>query len=186
MRVPLTNRGCVVEESLSFSALARRMQCLPAVTPTPLDARQSDQTHTPPERGNIMKKFFGTLVALSGLALSQSAALADHNSGSQYSAQQSYHDGLAHRSYDRQAVHSQAHNFGIGYGQDHSLHHSLSHQANHDNQDHRAFDRSYGASSFGGGYSSSIYGNRHDAGSAHSQHGNGSWGNGGARWSPRW
>lgn len=181
---------------MSFSALARRMRCLPAVTPTPLDARQSDHTHTPPERGNIMNRILGSLVALSGLALAQSAALADHNSGSQYSAQQSYgspysveqsfHGGLAHRSYDRQAVHSQAHNFGIGYGQDNSLHHSLSHQANHDNQDHRAFDRSYGASSFGGGYGSPIYGNRYDMGSGHSQHGNGSWGNGGARWSPRW
>ena len=186
MRERLANRGCIVEESLSFSALARRMRCLRAVTLTPLDARQSDQTHTPPERGNIMNRIFGTLVTLSSLALAQSTVQADHNYGSPYSAQQSYHDGLAQRSYGRQAVHSQAHNFGIGYRQDHSLHHSLSHQANHDNQDHRAFDRTYGASSFGGGYGSSIYGNRYDAGSAHSQHGNGSWGNGGARWFPRW
>ena len=186
MRERLANRGCVVEESLSFGALARRMQCLRAVTPTPFDARPPDQTHTPPERGNIMNRILGTLVTLSGLALAQSAALADHNYDSPYSPQQSYHDGLAQRSYDRQAVHSQAHNFGIGYGQDHSLHHSLSHQANHDNQDHRAFDRTNGASSFGGGYGSSIYGNRYDTGSAHSQHGNGSWGNGGAGWSPRW
>ena len=143
-----------------------------------------------------MKKFFGTLVALSGLALAQSAALADHNYGSPYSAQQSYgspysaeqsfHDGLAHRSYDRQALHGQAHNFGMSYGQHNSLHRSLSHQANHDNQDHRAFDQTYGASSFGGGYGSPIYGNRYDAGSAYSQPGNGSWGNGGAGWSPRW
>lgn len=133
-----------------------------------------------------MNRILGSLVALSGLALAQSAALADHNYGSPYSPQQNYHDGLAQRSYDRQAVHSQAHNFGIGYGQHNSLHHSLSQQANHDKRDHRAFDRSYGASSFGGGYGSSIYGNRYGAGSVYSQPGGGSCGNGGAGWSPRW
>lgn len=186
MRERLANRGCIVEESLSFSALARRMRCLRAVTLTPLDARQSDQTHTPPERGNIMNRIFGTLVTLSGLALAQSAALADHNYGSPYSPQQSYHDGLAQRSYDRQAVHSQAHNFGMGYGQHNSLHRSLSHQATHDNQDHRAFDRTYGAGSFGGGFGSPVYGNGYGTGSVYSQPGSGSCGNGGAGWSPRW
>ena len=95
-----------------------------------------------------MKSIIGTLVALSGLALAQSTVQADHNYGSPYSVQPSYHDGLAQRSYGRQAVHSQAHNFGMGYGQHNSLHRSLSHQANHDNQDHRAFDRTYGAGSF--------------------------------------
>ena len=184
VKVLLTNCACAIEASSSCGALARRMRCLLAVTPTSFDARQSDQTHTPPERGNIMNRILGTLVTLSGLALAQSAALADHNYGSPYSPQQSYHDGLAQRSYDRQSVHSQAHNFGMSYGQHNSLHHSLSHQANRDNRDHRAFDRTYGASSFGGGYGSPIYG--YGAGSVYSQPGGGSCGNGGAGWSPRW
>lgn len=134
-----------------------------------------------------MNRILGSLVALSGLALFQSAVQADHNYGSSFSAQQSYHDGLAQRNHGRQSVHSQSHNYGIGYGQHNSLHSALSYQANRDYRDHLNFDRTYGGASFGGGYGSPGYGNRYGAGyPPYPQSGAGSCGSGGVGWFPRW
>lgn len=143
-----------------------------------------------------MRKLVWTFVALSGFAAVQSTAHADHNygspnmgspnAGSAYSAEQSYHDGLAHRNYDRQVTHDQSHNYRMGYRQHNALHGSLSHQAYHDNVGHQAFDRSYGAGSYGGGYGQRAFGNSYGAGSQYSTPEYGGYGNGGGAWSPRW
>jgi hypothetical protein len=124
-----------------------------------------------------MKKILKSLMTLAAVATlavtTQALVRADHNygpytnntssanpynPGSAYSQEQSYHNGLAHRSNDRQSSHDQAHGLGLDNRQHNSLHQSMSHGAFHDSQDHANFDSNSGSRFNGSGYSG--YGNQ--------------------------
>ena len=133
-----------------------------------------------------MKKILKSLMTLAAVATlavtTQALVRADHNygpytnntssanpynPGSAYSQEQSYHNGLAHRSNDRQSSHDQAHSLGLNNRQHNSLHQSMSHGAFHDNQDHANFDSNSGSRFNGSGYSG--YGNQSFGGNYSSQ-----------------
>ena len=124
-----------------------------------------------------MKKIFKSLLTLAAVATlavtTQALVRADHNygpysnnmgsanpnnPGSAYSQEQSYHNGLAHRSNDRQSYHDQAHNLGLDNRQHNSLHQSTSHSAFHDNQEHANFDNNSRGRFNGSGYSTQSFG----------------------------